>query len=65
LQISARYLINFTRNCFALALAVVIAKLGDIAEQSAKSFHFCAIWSILHAPNPGIPIYLDCQHICI
>jgi len=62
LQISARYLINFTRNCFALALAVVIAKLGDIAEQSAKSFHFCAIWSILHAPNP---IYLDCQHICI
>jgi len=42
-QISA----NFTPNCFAEAVAVVSAKVGrNIAEKSAKFFHFCTIWSI-------------------
>jgi len=46
-QISAKYLITLTPNCFAWAAAVVSARLGNnIAEKCAKFSHFCTIWSV-------------------
>ena len=43
-QISAKYLIIFTPNCFAWALAVVRAEFrNNNAKKSTKFFHLCAI----------------------
>jgi len=54
-QISAKYLINFTPNCFAWAAAVINVELGSsIAEKSSKFFHLCAIQSILHKPANSV-----------
>jgi len=51
-QISAKYLINFTPNCYALAVAVISAKLGsNAAGKYAKFFHvspYGQFSSILH-----------------
>jgi len=54
-QISAKYLINFTPNCFAWAAAVISVELGSsIAEKFSKFFHLCAIQSILHKPANSV-----------
>ena len=54
-QISAKYFINvilqlfnnlIAPSCLARVVAVVSSKIGSsVAEKSAKSIQFCAIWS--------------------